>query len=140
MRNNLLLRNAALTMLVLRATPPGSVQAQRMADTTPYPLPAGSHRLPDWGWQAFPREGVDRSQPTQKPRGKAWTPEQKVGHREVARRRGRIAQVHRRVKRWRMLTETIRMWQDGMRDMVMAIGCALQNFRVRVTPSWTPMI
>jgi hypothetical protein len=24
--------------------------------------------------------------------------------------------------------------------MVMEIGCALHNFRVRLTPSWTPMV
>jgi hypothetical protein len=30
-----------------------------------------------------------------------------------------------------MLKETIRMWKDGMRDMVMGIGYAPHNFRVR---------
>jgi hypothetical protein len=26
-----------------------------------------------------------------------------------------------------------------VRDLVLEIGCALHNFRVRVTPSWQPM-
>jgi len=83
---------------------------------------------------------VDILQPTKKPRGKELTSEQKAGNREVARRRVRIEHVKSSVKRCRMRKETIRMWKEGMRDMGMDIGCALHNFRVRVTPSWTPMV
>jgi hypothetical protein len=140
MLKNLLLVNAPVRMLFLRETHPGSVHDQRRADTTPYPLPAGSHLLQEKGLQAFTLEGVDILQPTKKPRGKALTPEQKEDNREVSRRRVRIEHVNSSVKRCRMLKETIRMWKEGMRDMVMEIGCALHNFRVRVTPSWTPMI
>jgi len=140
MLKNLLLINAALRILFLRETHPGSVHDKRIADTTPYPLPPGSHLLQDTGFQAFTLEGVDILQPTKKPRGKELTSEQKAGNREVARRRVRIEHVKSSVKRCRMRTETIRMWKEGMRDMVMDIGCALHNFRVRVTPSWTPMV
>lgn len=68
------------------------------------------------------------------------TPEQQADNRAIARRRVRIEHVNSSVKRCRMLKETIRMWKDGIRDMVMAIGCALHNLRVRCTPSWTPMV
>ena len=111
-----------------------------MADTTPYPLPAGSHLLPERGLQAFTLEGVAILQPTKNPRGKEWTPEQKEGKRAISRRRVRIEHVNSSVTRCRMLKETIRMWKEGMRDMMMDIGCALYNFRVRFTPSWTPMV
>src|SRR5216684_850395 len=140
MIKNLLLINRAVRILFLRETHPGSVHDKRMADTTPYPLPAGSHLLQDLGFQAFTLEGVDILQPTKKPRGKELTPEQKEDNREISRRRVRIEQVNSSVKRCRMLKETIRMWKEGMRDMVLEIGCALHNFRVRFTPSWTPMI
>lgn len=140
MLKNLLLINAALRILFLSETYPGSVHDKRIADTTPYPLPTGSHLLQDPGFQAFTLEGVDILQPTKKPRGKELTAEQKAGNREVSRRRVRIEHVNSSVKRCRMLKETIRMWKEGMRDMVMEIGCALHNFRVRVTPSWTPMV
>jgi DDE superfamily endonuclease len=140
MLKNLLLINAALRILFLSETHPGSVHDKRIADTTPYPLPTGSHLLQDTGFQAFTLEGVDILQPTKKPRGKELTSEQKAGNREVSRRRVRIEHVNSSVKRCRMLKETIRMWKEGMRDMVMEIGCALHNFRVRVTPSWTPMV
>jgi hypothetical protein len=140
MLKNLLLINAALCILFLSETHPGSVHDKRMADPTPYPLPAGSHLLQDLGFQAFTLEGVDILQPTKKPRGKELTLEQKAGKREVSRRRVRIEHVNSSVKRCRMLKETIRMWKEGTRDRVMEIGCALHNFRVRLTPSWTPMI
>ena len=137
---NRLLIHAPLRMVFLRATHQGRVHDKRMADTTPYPLPAGSHLLQERGLQAFTLEGVAILQPTKKPRGKEWTPEQQEDNRALARRRVRIEQVNSRVKRCRMLKETIRMWKAGRRDMVMEIGCALHNFRVRFTPSWTPMV
>ena len=33
----------------------------------------------------------------------------------------------------------IRLWKDGVRDLVMELCCALHNFRVRLSP-WQPMI
>lgn len=129
-----------MRLVFLSETAPGSVHDKRLADMTPYPLPAGSQLLQDLGFQGFTLAGVEILQPTTKPRGKALTPTQKAINRELARRRVRIEHVHSSVKRCRMLKETIRMWKDGIRDMVMEIGCALHNLRVRLTPSWTPMV
>jgi hypothetical protein len=140
MLKNLLLMNRTLRILFLSETPPGSVHDKRMADTTPYPLPAGSQLRQDRGFQAFTLEGVDSIQPTKKPRGRELTQTQKARNRKISRRRVRLEHVNSRVKRCRMLKETIRMWKAAIRDMVMEIGCALHNFRVRLTPSWTPMI
>jgi hypothetical protein len=39
-----------------------------------------------------------------------------------------------------MRRETMRMSTAGIRDIMMEIGYALHNFRVRFTPSWTPMV
>ena len=46
---NVLLINAVLTILFLSETYAGSTHDKRMADATPYPLPAGSHLLQDLG-------------------------------------------------------------------------------------------
>jgi MYXO-CTERM domain-containing protein len=54
-------------------------------------------------------------------------------------RRLRIEPVHSRVKRCRIVQDRLRLWKEGVRDRVMARGCALHNFRVRLTP-WQPMI
>jgi DDE superfamily endonuclease len=140
MLKNLLLVNRALRILFLSATHPGRVHDKRIADTTPYPLPAGSQLLQDLGFQAFTLEGVAILQPTKKPRGRELTRVQNVGNRRLARRRVRIEHVNSSVKRCRILKETIRMWKIGIRDIVMEIGCALHNFRVRLTDSWTPMV
>lgn len=129
-----------MRIVFLSETTPGSVHDKRMADTTPYPLPAGSQLLQDLGLQGFTLEGVEILQPTKKPRGHELTPEQQADNRALARRRVRIEHVTSSVTRCRALKETIRMWKEGIRDMVMEIGCALHNFRVRVTPSWTPMV
>lgn len=139
MLKNLLLINTAVQILFLSETHPGSVHDKRIADTTPYPLPLGSQLLQDLGFQAFTLDGVDIIQPTKKPRGKALTRAQKARNRKVSRRRVRIEHVNSSVKRCRMLKETIRLWKAGLRDMVMEIGCALHNLRVRLTPSWAPM-
>ena len=50
---NVLLINAALTILFLSDTYAGSTHDQRMADATPYPLPTGSRLLQDFGFLAF---------------------------------------------------------------------------------------
>ena len=121
MLKNILLINAALSILFLSETHQGSVHDKRIADTTPYPLPAGSHLLQDLGFQAFTLEGVEIIQPTKKPRGQELTPAQKEANREISRRRVRIEHVNSRVKRCRMLKETIRMWKAGIRDMVMRV-------------------
>ena len=140
MLKNLLLVNRALRILFLSETCPGSVHDKRIADTAPYPLPAGSQLLQDLGFQAFTLDGVDILQPTKKPRGHELTRARHAKNRRLARRRVRIEHVNSSVKRCRMLKETIRVWKAGIRDMVMEIGCALHNFRVRLTPSWAPMV
>jgi hypothetical protein len=140
MLKNLLLVNEALCILFLSETHPGRVYDKRIADMTPYPRPTGSRLLQDVGFQAFTLDGVDILQPTKKPRGQELTRAQKARNQRRARRRVRIEHVNSSVKRCRMLKETIRLWKTGLRDMVMEIGCALHNFRVRWTPSWTPMV
>jgi hypothetical protein len=140
MRKHLLLIDRAVRILFLSETHPGWVHDQRLADTTPYPLPGGSQLLQDLGFQAFTRDGVDILRPTKKPRGHKLTRAQKAANRKIARRRVRIEPVHSSVKRGRRLEETIRLWKAGIRDRVMEIGCALHNVRVRLTPSWAPMV
>src|SRR2546422_2518094 len=54
-------------------------------------------------------------------------------------RRLRIEHVHSSVKRCRVVKDRIRLWKDGVRDLVMELCCALHNFRVRLTP-WQPMV
>ena len=55
---NVLLVNAPLTILFLSETYGGRAHDKRIADATPYPLPAGSRLLQDLGFLAFICNGL----------------------------------------------------------------------------------
>ena len=135
----MLLINAALTILFLSETCPGSIHDKRSAEATPYPLPAGSRLLQDLGFLAFTLDQVELIMPTKKPRGRALTRQQKAANRRIARRRARIEHVNSSVKRCRIVHDTSRLRKAGVRDRVMEVCCALHNFRVRLSP-WHPMV
>ena len=136
---NVLLINAALVILFLSNTYAGSTHDKRIADATPYPLPAGSRLLQDLGFLACTLPQVEMIMPTKKPRGRKLTQAQKAANRRTARRRVRIEHVNSSVKRCRIVHETNRLRKAGVRDLVMEVCCALHNFRVRLTP-WQPMV
>jgi hypothetical protein len=136
---NVWLIKAARTILFLSETYAGSTHDKRMADATPYPLPAGSRFLQDRGFLAFTLDQVDIIMPTRKPRGRNLTQAQHAANRRIARRRVRIEHVNSRVKRCRMVHDASRLRKAGVRDRVMEVCCALHNFRVRLNP-WQPMI
>jgi hypothetical protein len=136
---NVLLINAALMILFLSDTYAGSTHDKRIAEATPYPLPAGSRLLQDLGFLAFTLPQVEVIMPTKKPRRRKLTQAQKAANRRIAHRRVRIEHVNSSVKRCRIVHETNRLRKAGVRDLVMEVCCALHNFRVRLTP-WQPMV
>jgi DDE superfamily endonuclease len=136
---NLLLINTGLTILFLSETYAGSTHDKRMADATPYPLPAGSRLLQDLGFLAFTLAQVETIMPPRKPRGRQLTRAQKAVNRRIARRRVRIEHVNSRVKRCRIVLDICRLRKAGVRDTIMEVCCALHNFCVRLTP-WQPMV
>jgi DDE superfamily endonuclease len=111
----------------------------RIADATPYLLPAGSRLLQDQGFLAFTLSQVETIMPIRKPRGRALTRAQKAANRRIARRRVRIEHVNSSVKRRRMVHDTCRLRKAGVRDLVMKVCCGLHNFRIRLTP-WHAMV
>ncbi len=135
----MLLIDAALTILFLSETSAGSIHDKRIAQATPYPLPAGSRLLQDLGFLAFTLPHVEVIMPTKKPRGRALTLAQKAANRRLARRRVRIEHVNSSVKRCRIVHDTCRLRKAGIRDLVMEVCCALHNFRLRMTP-WQLMV
>ena len=94
--------------------------------------------LQDLGFLAFALDDVHILTPHKKPRGGELTEQQKADNHQLARRRIRIEHVNSSVKRCRILKDPIRLFKDTARDMVVEIGCALHNFRVRVNP-WQPI-
>jgi len=110
-----------------------------IADTTPYPLPPGSRLLQDLGFLAFTLPQVDILMPMRTPRGEELRREQQRANQALHQRRLRIEHVNSSVKRCRIVKDRLRLWKEGIRDLVMELCCALHNFRVRLTP-WQPMI
>jgi hypothetical protein len=136
---HVLLVNALLTILFLSDTYGGRVHDKRIADATPYPLPARSRLLQDLGFLSFTLPEVEILMPTKKPRGGELTLEQQRANQALHQRRLRIEHVNSSVKRCRMVKDRIRLWKAGVRDLVMELCCALHNCRVRLHP-WLPMI
>lgn len=131
--------NALLIILFLSGTCGGRVHDKRIAEATPYPLPTGSRLLQDLGFLAFTLPQVEILMPTKKPRGEELTREQHRANQALTQRRLRVEHVNSSVKRCRIVKDRIRLWKEGVRDLVMEICCALHNFRVRLIP-WQPMV
>src|SRR5207248_11032473 len=110
-----------------------------LAQGTPYPFPAGRGLLHDLGFLAFTVPELAILMPTKKPRGQELTWEQQLANQTLHQRRLRIEHVNSSVKRCRIVKDRIRLWKEGVRDLVMELCCALHNFRVRLTP-WPPMV
>jgi hypothetical protein len=136
---NVLLVNALLVILFLSDTHGGRVHDLRIAEVTPYPLPARSRLLQDLGFLAFTLPQVEILMPTKKPRGAELPLEQQRTNQGRNQRRLRIEHVNSSVKRCRIVKDRLRLWKAGVCDLVMERCCALHNFRVRLTP-WQPMV
>lgn len=95
--------------------------------------------MQDLGFLAFTLPQVDILMPMKKPRGQELTVEQQLVNQALHHRRRRLEHVNSSVKRCRIVKDRLRLWKEGIRDLVMEICCALHNFRVRLTP-WQPMI
>jgi hypothetical protein len=131
--------NALLIILFLSDTVGGRIHDKRLAEATPYPLPAGSRLLQDLGFLGFTLPEVEILMPTKKPPGADLPVAQQRANQVLNSRRLRIEHVNSSVKRCRVVKDRIRLWKQGVRDVVMEISCALHNFRLRLTP-WQPMV
>jgi len=79
--------------------------------------------------------------PTKKPRGQELTREQQRANQALHSRRLRIEHVNSSVKRCRIVKDRIRLWKEGVRDLVMELCCALHNVTVQVvTTGITPQL
>lgn len=124
----------ALRILFVSDSYEGSVHDKAIADATPYPLPAGSELLDDRGFVGFELPNVQHTRPFKKPKGGELTAEQKAHNRLVAQRRIVVEHVISSVKRCRIVKDTIRLYKDTFRHLVMELCCGLHNFRIRINP------
>ena len=125
-------------ILFLSDTYGGRVHDKRIADATPYPLPARSRLLQDLGSLASRPAGGDPHADQEATQRGADT-RAATDQPGPPTRRLRIEHVNSSVKRCRIVKDRIRLWKEGVRDLVIELCCALHNFRVRLTP-WQPMV
>src|SRR5262245_14704100 len=76
---------------------------------------------------------------TKKLRGQERALEEQRANQALHQRLRRIEPVNRSVKRCHIVKDRIRLWKEGVRDLVMERCCALHAVRVRLT-LWQPMI
>src|SRR5215467_2487658 len=127
---NVLLVNALLLILFLSDTHGGRTHDLRIAEATPYPLPAGSGLLQDLGFLSFMLPQVEILMPTKKPRGEELSLEQQLTNQELNQRRLRIEHVNSSVKRCRIVKDRMRVWTQCVRVLVIGLCCCMHNCRV----------
>ena len=95
--------------------------------------------MQELGFLSFTLPQVEILMPTKKPRGAELPLEQDLANEALHQRRRRSEHVNSSVKRCRIVKDRIRLWKQGVRDLVMELCCALHNFRVRLNP-WQPIV
>jgi hypothetical protein len=131
---NILLIDNTCVIRFMSATYAGKWHDKSLVDDERYTLPVGSVLYQDMGFQGFAVANGTIQQPTKKPRGGGLTAEQKEENRRIAREKMRIEHTIGSVKRCRIVKDTIRYWQDTVRDTVMVIAAGLHNLRLRHRP------
>ena len=96
-------------------------------------MPAKSRLLQDLGFLAFTLPQVEILMPTKKPCGEELTLTQQRTNQALNQRRLRIEHVNSSVKRCRIVKDRLRLWKEGIRDLVMELCCALHNL-IEVNP------
>lgn len=129
MKNNLLV-GAKGRVLYLSATYEGSVHDKAIVDTEGWQFPGGLTLHLDLGFKGLRPKGVKVEMPHKKPRTKDLTEEQKLENKQKASVRVKVEHCIGRVKIYRILKDRIRLYKQGIKDLVMELGCALQNFKL----------
>jgi hypothetical protein len=124
----------ACRLCVLSAPDEGTGPDTSLAELAGSTLPRGSCLSQERGVQGVTLEGITIIQPKKKPPGGELTPPENAHHREIASSSRRIAHAIGSVKRYRIVTDQIRLLREGMRDAIMETCCGLHNFRLQYRP------
>jgi hypothetical protein len=117
-------------VLFLSGTYEGSIHDKAIIDLEDWRFPSTIVLHQDSGFQGHAPEGVVVQMPQKKPRTKELTDEQKQSNKKKASVRVTIEHIIGRIKIYRILKDRIRMYKQGIKDVVMELGCALLNFKL----------
>lgn len=127
-KNIILTEKATGEVLGLGATQPGSKHDKASVDEEHYTFPDGSTVFQDKGFQGYAPEGATIQQPTKKPRGKEWTPEQKEENRQISTQRVSVEHSIGGIKVFHIVSAIFRNIKEGFSDLVMETVTGLFNF------------
>lgn len=127
-KNIILTEKATGEVLGLGATQPGSKHDKASVDEEHYTFPDGSTVFQDKGFQGYAPEGATIQQPTKKPRGKEWTPEQKEENRRISTQRVSVEHSIGGIKVFHIVSAIFRNIKEGFSDLVMETVTGLFNF------------
>jgi hypothetical protein len=114
----------------LSPTENGSVHDKTIADEYPIFLPFKSVLRQDMGFIGHNPEGVIIEIPFKKPKNKDLPFEHLIYNRLLSQTRIVIEHANSGVKRLRIIKDTVRLHAFDIRDKIIAIACALHNFRI----------
>ena len=129
MKNNVLVSEAGRVVFLSR-TYEGSRHDKAIVDEEGWLFPQGITLHQDLGFKGHIPEGVNVQMPHRKPRTKDLTEEQKSRNKQKASVRVKVEHTIGRVKIYRVLKDRIRLYKQGIKDLVMELGCGLNNFKL----------
>lgn len=132
-KNNVII-DALCQITFLTATVAGRKHDKRLADESGYRLPKDSILIQDTGFQGFTVDEVTILQPKKKSKGQELTEDEKATNRLLSSIRIRMEHAIGGVKRYRVVKDKLRLWKEGVRDLVLEVCCGLHNFRLRFRP------
>ena len=103
---------------------------KKLADEQAIPFPKGSQAWKDTGFQGYEPQGGATDQPTQKPKRKELTAEQKRRNQEISKERVSVEHGIGGVKVFGIARAVYRNFREGFDDLVMETSCGLHNWRL----------
>jgi hypothetical protein len=117
-------------ILFLSKTYPGSIHDKTIIEQEGWQFPAGIIVHQDLGFLGHDPPGLAIRMPEKKPKNGELSEEQKQSNKEKSSLRVKVEHAIGKVKIYRILKDRIRMWKQGIKDLVMVLGCALHNFKI----------
>lgn len=129
MKNNVIITVKERKVKYLSQTYEGKKHDKKICDEEQPAFPQGIVLSKDTGFQGYEPVGVITQQPKKKPRGGKLTRSEKNQNFIFSSTRIIVEHVISGIKRCRILKDVFRNTKDMFEDIVMAICCALHNFR-----------
>ena len=118
-------------IIFLSKTYEGSKHDKSIIDAEEWKLPKGIVVHEDSGFEGHQQKGIIINRPMKKPKGRELTQKQKTANKRKASKRVLVEHSIGHVKIYRIVKDTIRLWKDNAKDIVMEICCGLSNWKMK---------